>query len=287
MGGADQAVGQGEVAGDVAVGAGGERPARRGDFVTDREVLRGLAEVPARAEGGDVRLRDLGAPCELGPQEAFGALGRPVVQPGQQAEREHVLRPLRLLAGQREAGQRAHRQRGQRHRVHRERGERVVVQRRTVVPGLGQVAGRELVGVDDDLGAARQVARVRLQGGRVHRHQHVRRVPRGEDVVVGEVHLERGDSGQGACGGTDLRREVRQRRQVVAERRGLGGEPVPGQLHPVARVAREADDHAVEGPGRLVVPGVFGVLFPRRRGGFRGDGHDVPSRSLSPNRVRK
>ena len=47
-------------------------------------------------------------------------------------------------------------------------------------------------------------------------------------------------------GRPDLGREVGQRRQVVAERRGLGGEPVTGELHAVAGVAGEADDHPVE-----------------------------------------
>ena len=52
--------------------------------------------------------------------------------------------------------------------------------------------------------------------------------------------------GQRALRCPDLGREVRQRRQVVAERRGLLGEAVAGELHAVAGVAGEADDHAVE-----------------------------------------
>src|SRR5690606_35807947 len=57
-----------------------------------------------------------------------------------------------------------------------------------------------------------------------------------------------------ARGGADLGREVRQRREVVADERGRGGEAVPGQLHPVAGVAREADDDALlllDFPGHL------------------------------------
>ena len=52
--------------------------------------------------------------------------------------------------------------------------------------------------------------------------------------------------GQRALRGPDLGGEVGQRRQVVAERGGLLGEPVPGQLHAVAGVAGEPDDDAVE-----------------------------------------
>ena len=90
------------------------------------------------------------------------------------------------------------------------------------------------------------VAEVRLQGGRVHRDQHVGRITRSEDVVVGEVDLEGRHPGQRALRRPDLRGEVRERRQVVAERRRLLGEPVTGQLHAVPGVARQPDDHPVE-----------------------------------------
>jgi hypothetical protein len=39
---------------------------------------------------------------------------------------------------------------------------------------------------------------------------------------------------------------VRERREVVAERRGLLGEPVTGELHSVAGVASETNDDPVE-----------------------------------------
>ena len=60
------------------------------------------------------------------------------------------------------------------------------------------------------------------------------------------MQLEAGDAGQRARRRADLGREVRQRRDVVAEDGRVGGEPVAGQLHAVAGVAREADDDAVE-----------------------------------------
>ena len=76
--------------------------------------------------------------------------------------------------------------------------ERVVLERVRGVAGLGEVAGGEVVGVDDDRRALGQVAEVGPERGRVHRDQHVGGVARGEDVVVGEVHLERRDAGQRA-----------------------------------------------------------------------------------------
>ena len=85
-----------------------------------------------------------------------------------------------------------------------------------------------------------------LQRGRVHRHEHVRRVARREDVVGGEVELEAGDAGERAGRRADLGREVGQRREVVAEQRGLAREARARELHPVTGVAREADHDPVE-----------------------------------------
>ena len=124
--------------------------------------------------------------------------------------------------------------------------ERAVVERADLVAGLLEVALLELVGVDDQRRALGQVAEVGLQCRRVHRHQHVRRVARRQDVVVGEVELEAGDARQRAGGGADLGGEVRQRREVVAEQGGLAGEAVARELHAVPRVAGEANRDLVE-----------------------------------------
>src|SRR3712207_8923964 len=61
------------------------------------------------------------------------------------------------------------------------------------------------------------------------RSEDVRGVARRHDVVVGEVQLEGADARQGPRGSPDLGREVRQRREVVAEGRRLAGEAVAGQ----------------------------------------------------------
>ena len=78
--------------------------------------------------------------------------------------------------------------------------EAVVLERVGGVAGLGQVARGEVVGVDDDRGALGQVAEVGAQRRGVHRDEHVGRIAGREDVVVGEVHLERRDT-RAACPG--------------------------------------------------------------------------------------
>ena len=84
---------------------------------------------------------------------------------------------------------------------------------------------------------------VGLEGGRVHGHEHVGRVAGRQDVVVGEVDLEGRDAGERAGGGADLGREVREGREVVADERARSVNAVAGELHAVAGVAGEADDH--------------------------------------------
>ena len=183
---------------------------------------------------------------ELGLQERDRRLDRPLEQPGHQAEGVHVLRPGRVLAGQAELLDRLHRHAGQVQRYDVVAVELAGLQRVLVVPDPLQVAGGEVGGVDDQGGAARDVAQVRLEGRRVHRDQHIGRITRRQDVVVGEVELERRHSRQGSGWCPDLGGEVGQRRQVIAERCRFRCEPVPRELHPVAGVAGEADHHAVE-----------------------------------------
>ena len=245
----DQAVGERQVAGDVAVGARGHRG--RLDLVLDHEGLGRLAEVPAGLERRDVGVADVGDLGEALLEERDGRVDRASVHPRQQAQREHVLRAGGVLAGQAELLDRLDGHPGQVDRLHGELAQRragvaEAVERVGVVAGLGEVATGEVVGVDDDRRALGQVAQVGLERGRVHRDEHVRGVAGGEDVVVGEVDLERRDAGQRALRSSDLGGEVRQRHEVVAEHGRLLREPVPGQLHAVTGVAREPDDHPIE-----------------------------------------
>ena len=83
---------------------------------------------------------------------------------------------------------------------------------------------------------------VGLERRRVHRDQHVRRVAGRGDVVVRDVDLEARHTVDRARWGTDLGRIVGERRQVVAEQCTDRREAIAGELHAVARVAREPDD---------------------------------------------
>jgi hypothetical protein len=211
----------------------------------DAERLGGLAVVPSRLERGDVRLGDGRLGRELLPQEAQRALDRARVHPRQQAQREHVLGAAGVLARELGARQRIERQLREVDGVDGEPVKGAVVDRVALPPDPSKCAIGEVMGVDDDRPAARQVAEVRLQRGGVHRHQHIRTIARGKDVVIGEVELEGRDPGQRPGRGADLRREVGQCREVVTEDSRFLGEAIAGQLHAIAGVPRDTDDDAI------------------------------------------
>ena len=164
------------------------------------------------------------------------------VHPGQQAEGEHVLGALAVLLRRADRLDGAERQRRHRHRLYDVVGEVVVFQRVGVVADLGEIALGELVGVGDDQPATGKVGDIGLQRCRVHRDKDVGTVARGQDVVVGDLNLERRNAGQCALWGADLGWVIGLGRKVVAEKRRFRGEPVAGELHAVTGVAREPDD---------------------------------------------
>ncbi len=79
--------------------------------------------------------------------------------------------------------------------------------------------------------------------------------------VDGEVDLEAGDAGQRAGRGADLGGKVREGREVVARERGRLRELGAGELHAVARIARESDRDAIDLLDRLLVFGHVGCLL--------------------------
>ena len=234
-----------DVAGDVAVPAGRQRG--RVHLERRLEDLGGLAEVVAGLERREVRVAHHRVLGEALVDPLDDAVDGPGVHPRDQAEREEVLRALGVARLRTGLLGRLDRDRGHRHRVHGERGERVVVERIPDVAGLLEVAGLERVGVDDDRRAGREVADVGLQRGGVHRDEQVGHVARGHDVEVGDVDLEARHPGDGPGGRPDLGRVVRQGGEVVAEGGADVGEAVADELHAVAGVAGEPDDHPLQG----------------------------------------
>ncbi len=243
FGGGHEPPGERLCARDVPVG-----PRRRGrglDLVRGREQLGRLAEVVARLERRDVRVVDLRLVAELLVQPVEGHVGRPAEHPRDQAEGEHVLRALGLLARQPQLLDRSYGDRGHRDAVDPVPVQRPVRERIGREPRLVEVALGERVLVDDDGAALLHRAELGLQGRRVHRDQDVRVIAGGQDVGGGELDLEGRHAVDRACGRSDLGREVREGREVVAQDRRRIGEPVAGQLHPVARVTGEPDDDAL------------------------------------------
>ena len=115
-----------------------------------------------------------------------------------------------------------------------------------VIAGLGEVARAELAFVGDDQAAGLQIVDIGLQRRRVHRDQHVGRVARGLDRGRAEIDLEGGDAEGRPLRRADLGREIGEGGEIVAGERGRQGELAAGQLHAVAAIAGEADDHRLE-----------------------------------------
>ena len=232
LAGGDEAPSERGVPGDVRVHA---RQLGGGlDLVGRLEQLGRLAEVVAGLEGQRVGVHHLFGlgEAELDPLQR--GLDGTRVHPRDQPEGEEVLGAFGvarlcadLLGGL--DGDARHRD-----LVDGVALETVVAQRVLGVARLGQVALLEGVDVDDQRPARRQVRDIGLQRSRVHRHEDIGRVSRRQDVVVGDVDLERRDAGQRARRCADLSREVRQRRQVVAEDGARAREAVTRELHPVA-----------------------------------------------------
>ncbi len=242
--GSDDAPGHGGVAGHVGVRA--RRQLGRLDVVGGPRRVGREPEVPTgleRQEIGVVNLRPL---RELLIEPFDRRLQRPVEQPGHQAEREEVLRSQNVAAGDAAVlhgflGQRLHGGRDDPVTI-----ETAVLQRVLLVPGPVEVPLDERFRVHDDRPVGTYVLHVRLQPCRIHRHEDVRFVAGGQNVEIGNLHLERRDAGEGPRRSADLGREARECGEVVAEcRRGIG-ELGTRQLHAVTGVTRKANDDFVE-----------------------------------------
>jgi hypothetical protein len=207
--------------------------------------LDGFSEGMARAQRLRICLGDVGAFLELVVDPSQRRVEGTPVDPVHQPERPKVLAPPRFLGGQPGAFDRS--QRVFRHvdRHHAVRRERRVFERVRNVASLLQVLSIEGAAVHYEEPAPPKIREVRFQGGRIHRHEHVRRIARREHIVRREIDLKAGDSVQRPRGRADFRWKIRKRREVVADdgrgRRELGS----GYLHSVAGVAREANNGAV------------------------------------------
>ena len=82
---------------------------------------------------------------------------------------------------------------------------------------------------------------VRLQGGWVHRHQHVTEVPGGVYLMAADVNLESRHTGDSPFRGSDLCRIVRECGKAVTIDCGQVGEQSSGKLHAVTGIPGEPD----------------------------------------------
>ncbi len=244
LGGSYQSPGQGGIARDVGVRTGLERGGLH--HVSGLGGLGGEAVGVSGLERRHVGLCDLGALAELGLHPFDRGLLGAVEQPGEQAEREEVLGAEHVSTTHPGVLDRLFGELLHRDGDHFVSGEAAIGERVDLVAGLVEVALFEGVLVDDERAALAEVGEVRLERGRIHRHQAVGLVSRGQDVELGDLDLEGTDAGKRSGGGANLRRETGKGCEVVPESCGRVGETAPCQLHPVAGVAGEPDHDLVD-----------------------------------------
>jgi hypothetical protein len=107
---------------------------------------------------------------------------------------------------------------------------------------LAQIVVRKSVAVDDEDAVRFQVLDVRLEGGGIHRHQHVDGVSGRKYVARGKLNLEAAYSGKGARRGANFGWVIGKRCQVVSVERHRIGELVARNLHAVAGVSAKAEN---------------------------------------------
>ncbi len=170
------------VARDIAIES--RRDSRGRHFVRAREHLGRLAVVEAGLEHLDVRLENLGRLLEAALEIGERALDRPLIQPRQHPEHEHVAASEDRAIVQAHA---VHGERGELGHVdfdHLEFVERMVGERIGLVAGALDVGIGERLAVHDYDGVGRDVLDVRLQRRGIHRDQHVGLVAGGENFAA-------------------------------------------------------------------------------------------------------
>ena len=201
--------------------------------------------VVARPQAGAVGRHDRQALAELLDEELQHRLDGPIVEPEAQSQGEEVLAPRGVLAGKLQVphGLFVHPRHG--HGDHAIGRKLAAGQRVGRIAGLGQVGLVEFVFIDHEDAARLHFAEVDLQGRRVHGDQHVRRIARRMDFVIGEAELKAAHAAQRTGRGADLRRIVGLGADDQSRHGSDVGELAADDLHAVARVAGKADRGAM------------------------------------------
>ena len=208
----------------------------------------------ARVERGNVRIRQNRVLGELILQPVDDRLAVTVKHPKRQAQRPHVLAAQRLFIAKPERLYGIQRQLRDVELNELPLTEAVILKRIGVILRLGKVTRRELTAIRDDEPPGLQILDVRLKRRGVHRDEHIGCIACGLDFAGTEVDLKCGNPEQRAQRRTDFSRKIRERRKIIASQRGRQCELPTGQLHPVTRVARKADNNGFRAlKGRCVI----------------------------------
>ncbi|MCY1171163.1 hypothetical protein D9M73_112660 [compost metagenome] len=205
--------------------------------------LGGLAISVPGVQRGDIGLGQHRGLGEFRLKPVDDRLPVAVEHPQRQTQRPHVLAAQRFLVAKAERLDRVERQLRDVEAQQLPFGEATIGERIGGVLCLGEVAFAKFAFVGDDQATGLQLANVHLQRRRVHRDQHVGRIASRVHSGRPEIDLEGGDAEQRALRRANFCGEIGEGREIVAGKRGGQRELPPGQLHPIARIARKPDDN--------------------------------------------
>ena len=104
----------------------------------------------------------------------------------------------------------------------------------------------ERVGIDDDGSARLSVTILCLEGCSIHSYEHIALVARGIYLTSTDVYLETRHTSQRTLRGTDVGWVVGECGNAITHGSRYRREDISGELHAVAGVTREANNHLVE-----------------------------------------
>ncbi len=180
------------------------------------------------SQGRDIRFGNIGQLGKFTAQIVYRRLPVTVVQPIDQTQGPHILGAQGFLIGNAVFLDRFRCQLGNIHGQNLETIQAAICQGIGVKAGLFQVPRREGTGIDDHGTASFHFAQIDLQGGGIHGHQDIRNVAGGGYLAGAKINLEGGHPEGGTDGCSDLRRKIREGRQVVSGHGGRQGELAAG-----------------------------------------------------------
>jgi hypothetical protein len=174
--------------------------------------LGGFGHRVAGIHGRNVGVSNIRIGCKLADQPRLCRLPGTAKQPIHKTQRPHVFTAKGFFFRHVEVFNSFHCHRRNIHRDDPVRRDRPVFERIDAEPGLSKITLVKSAGVDDQQAAFAKARQLNLEGGWIHRHQHIKVITRRHNPARTKIDLERRHAECGADRRANLGRKVRERR---------------------------------------------------------------------------